>query len=205
MQCVCNAEASTGAEASTRAEASLSQNIPIDKMHFFVWLLVILLGVLIAGLVIGFIYLQSTSNEALLNSITFREIDTSFGNGILGDTLWTTDPPNHKAILASSGDLRTFLALADWLRITSMSNTSLPLYFTLPEAAVSVKTYIADQQGIPYTGDNNNLKGVLISPTHVGFKFAHDETPTDVFLTGADVTISSLQELAVIIIYTVSP
>jgi hypothetical protein len=170
-------------------------------MHFFVWLLILLLIVLMAGLALAIVYLTgSKSNQQLLDEITFSKIDTSLSNGV--DTLWDTQPPNQKAVLAKLQDIRTFLALSDWLGSPTITDPSLPLYFTLPEAAVSVKTYIAGQVGITYPGSTDDLKGVLLSPRHVAFKFAQGSTVTSTYLTGA--AVAAPLEFGVIIIYTIS-
>ncbi len=154
----------------------------------------------------GMIYLKSmSSSEAIIKDITFTSIETAFGNGTVNGELWTTaDSTSHKAILAKVSTLRTFLALAEWLILSPLSDPSLPLYFTLPEHAVSVRTYIAGQSNIAYPPNTDNLKGVLLSSRHVGFKFAQGETVTDTLYTGAHIPILTPQELAVIIIYTTS-
>lgn len=174
-------------------------------MKYFLIFFGILTGILFTGLVGGIYYLsQKESDQAILDQITFSKIDTTFGNGIEADTLWdTTKPGSEKVILAKLENVRTFLALAEWFRLTSISEPELPMYFTLPENATTVKTFIAQQDNIPYTGEQNNLVGVLLAPNKVAMKFAHDNTIIGGYFTGNDVR-PTLQVLAVIIVYTVA-
>lgn len=166
---------------------------------------------LLTAIALGiFYYYNSSSSQTLLNEITFTDLlGVTFGNGIPSDQLWPTvfsiDP---KAVLAKLKGIRTFLAVTNWLRPLSLTDPTLPYYFTLTETALSVKTYIAAQSGIDYTtGVNNDLVGFLLTPTQVGFKFALNgviNTPEKIF-TGNDVLAGHpSQDLAVIIIYTVS-
>lgn len=155
-----------------------------------------LLGVVITGIIGGTLYLSlAPTTEKLLNELVFEKTHTSFGNGGPSGTLWSSDT----SILAKVSTLRTFLPIAEW-NVSSIPDPDLPLFFTLPEPARSVRTYIATQSGIlPLVGPDN-LIGVLLSPSHLGLKFAHGEVPTDTFFTGND--IGGFQDLAVIIVYT---
>ncbi len=169
-------------------------------MHFFVVLLILLLVVLGTGMILGGVYLSSPpSSKAILNRIQFSKVSTSFGNGESQGELWSSS----NSIQARVADLRTFLPLAEWVRGAPMPSPHLPLFFTLPEAATSVKTYLAGELGITFPGNNNTLSGYLISPTRMGLKFARDEEVSDISFTGNDVDLASPQELAMIIIYTI--
>lgn len=175
-------------------------------MHFFVWLVILLLVIMMTGLIIGaFFLITGESSQSLLNEITFSSIDTSFGNGILADTVWDSTSPNYqKAVLAKVQSLRTFLALAEWVRFTPpITDPSLPYYFQLPESAISVKTYLAGQSGIPYQGSENNLIGYLLTPTQVGLNFATGMVPSGRVFNGHDV-LGGVREIGIIIIYAVA-
>lgn len=174
-------------------------------MKYFLLFFGILTGILFTGLVGGIYYLSQKPTDAEeLNEITFEKIDTTFGNGQPGGTLWdTTNPGSEKVILAKLENVRTFLALAEWLRLTPVPEPDLPMYFALPENATTVKTFIAQQDGIPYTGAENTLIGVLLEPNRVALKFGVDNTITGDYFTGHDVR-PTLQVLAMIIVYTVS-
>lgn len=180
-------------------------------MHFFVILLIILLNVALVGMVVGAVYLSSqSSSKQLLNQVQFSRVSSTFGNGLPpppGGTaqdsgqLWA----GSNSVLAKLSDLRTFLALAEWGRDTTahpIPSPNLQMFFTLPEPATSVRTYLVASVGV-LTGNNNNLKGVLISPIHMALEFAHDEEGTGVFFTGNNVANSALQEIGIVIIYTI--
>lgn len=166
---------------------------------------------LLTAIALGiFYYYNSSSSQTLLNEITFTDLlGVTFGNGIPSDQLWpgpfSIDP---KAVLAKLKGIRTFLAVTNWaLAVITITHPTLPYYFTLTETALSVKTYIAAQSGIHYTGSDNDLVGFLLTPTQVAFKYAVNGVITvpEKLFTGNDVLAGhGLQDLAVIIIYTVS-
>lgn len=160
---------------------------------------------MLTALAVGVFYLSTyQSTQTLLNEITFSSVDTFLGNGVPADTVWGPGTFDYqKAVLAKLQSLGTFLALAVWDRTTPISNTSLPYFFELPEPAISVKTYLAGQSGIPYQGTENNLVGYLLSPTRLGLNFATGDVLSGRVFNGTDVT-NGPQELAIIIVYSIS-
>lgn len=168
----------------------------------------ILLVVMVMGVVY---YMQASSSSTLINEAKFRHVDSSFTNGSAGGQVWPQDPPipgTTQGVLATLGDLRAFLVFADWTRSTAMPNPTARMYFVLPESAVTVRTYIASQSGITYpTGYQANvLQGVLLSPTHLGFKFVPEAgaVVSERFFTGADIVVPGFQELTFAAIYATS-
>jgi hypothetical protein len=165
-------------------------------MHFFVWLLILLLIVLMTTIAVGAWYL-ATSKQPSLDDITFSSVPSSFE--ISPDhQLWTSNP-NNMAALGKLDTLRTFLVFADWFLPTIVDLTS-PYYFVLPEPATSIKTYLINHTGITFIANTNNLKGVLLTPTHVALKFAQDDQATNTFFTGANVHVE--QAIGFAILYT---
>ena len=173
-------------------------------MHFFVWLLILLLIILIVTIIGGAVYLSGqSSSQALLKEVVFKTVQSEFTNGVAGDTVWpVTGETSGNSTLASVQDLRTFLPPADWLRTSPMNNTTLPMYFVLPEPATTLRTYLVSTLNIVFPSGYDNLIGTLLTPTTVGLLWANGEVASTMYFNGSDIAIGTPQDLGVVMLYT---